>query len=479
MQSRHTQVPVKPKTRTVSLSFLLESVIWSLFFLFILVAGSRLAPQNDTWWHLRTGQWIVEHGAIPLRDPFTLTVPGAYWPNHSWLAAVLFFGAYQFGGLWALACLSAVVLGVTWLLVYQLCEGPASMRVLALLVAMYGQYVTWTMRAHLFSFLFAALCLWLVPRKRLHWMYPLVFLVWANTHAGVAFGGVVIIAALFASVITDRTAVMRWVVIGTLCVLATLVNPMGIGLWQYVVGAFQDPIRSLIEEWQPPRFDSPNSYPFFVLLVVWCGAVVARRKRWHGLRDYTLLLAGMIFLLLATRSIRHSATFALVVAPVLTRVWSGTLLQDERRTTNDERKSFSLSSVVQKGMLVIGAVFTVGALGFLWRDLDNKPPLSPTIVAGIRSCQGPLFNSYEDGGPLLWFVPERPIFIDSRQDPFPASLILQTSDAVTQGTYQALFKEYNIACALVPVGQPLEAALQSGGWQTLAQDQSYIVMRAR
>ena len=25
----------------------------------------------DIWWHLRTGQWIVEHRAVPVTDPFS------------------------------------------------------------------------------------------------------------------------------------------------------------------------------------------------------------------------------------------------------------------------------------------------------------------------------------------------------------------------------------------------------------------------
>ena len=139
------------------------------------------------------------------------------------------------------------------------------MRVFALLVAMLGQNIAWTIRAHLFSFLFTALCLWLIGRRRWHWLYPIIFLVWANTHAGVAFGGAIIGACVVVAARTDRSAAPRWLVIGVLCALATLINPLGVGLWQYVFGAFTDPVRALIGEWQPPRLDSLTSYPFFLL----------------------------------------------------------------------------------------------------------------------------------------------------------------------------------------------------------------------
>ena len=43
-----------------------------------LFAVQRIADP-DTWWHLRTGQWILENGAVPDADPFSFTVPGAPW----------------------------------------------------------------------------------------------------------------------------------------------------------------------------------------------------------------------------------------------------------------------------------------------------------------------------------------------------------------------------------------------------------------
>ena len=39
----------------------------------------------DIWWHLRTGQWIVEHGAVPMTDPFSSYGMGKPWIAYSWL----------------------------------------------------------------------------------------------------------------------------------------------------------------------------------------------------------------------------------------------------------------------------------------------------------------------------------------------------------------------------------------------------------
>ena len=34
---------------------------------------------TDSWWHLRSGAWIVENGEILKADPFSLTRQGQSW----------------------------------------------------------------------------------------------------------------------------------------------------------------------------------------------------------------------------------------------------------------------------------------------------------------------------------------------------------------------------------------------------------------
>ena len=43
----------------------------------------------DGWWHIRVGQWIVDHHAIPTRDPFSWTTARERWQLSGWLFAAL------------------------------------------------------------------------------------------------------------------------------------------------------------------------------------------------------------------------------------------------------------------------------------------------------------------------------------------------------------------------------------------------------
>jgi hypothetical protein len=67
------------------------------------------ANMNDTdiWWHLRTGEWILQHHAIPHADPFSGPNAGKPWAAYSWLFELLVTGMFHRFGLVGLLAYSA------------------------------------------------------------------------------------------------------------------------------------------------------------------------------------------------------------------------------------------------------------------------------------------------------------------------------------------------------------------------------------
>src|SRR5438552_67363 len=65
---------------------------------------------TDFWWHLKTGQYLVEHRSLPVPDPFayTTSLNISNYPSedqvrhfnltHEWLAQALLFMAYSLAG---------------------------------------------------------------------------------------------------------------------------------------------------------------------------------------------------------------------------------------------------------------------------------------------------------------------------------------------------------------------------------------------
>ena len=53
----------------------------------------------DIWWHLRVGQWVVEHGRVPSNDPFSRYGLDKPWIAYSWLYEVLIYRLHEAFGL--------------------------------------------------------------------------------------------------------------------------------------------------------------------------------------------------------------------------------------------------------------------------------------------------------------------------------------------------------------------------------------------
>ena len=49
----------------------------AILFLGLLAMTARSATDPDLWWHLRTGQWMVENGRVAHTDHFSFTRDGS------------------------------------------------------------------------------------------------------------------------------------------------------------------------------------------------------------------------------------------------------------------------------------------------------------------------------------------------------------------------------------------------------------------
>ena len=84
--------------------------------LFTMAAAAVTDP--DVWWHLRTGQLILQNHSLFHTDPYSFTRFGQPWINHEWLSEVLLFGLYRVAGFGGLIVAFAVVIAATFLLVF-------------------------------------------------------------------------------------------------------------------------------------------------------------------------------------------------------------------------------------------------------------------------------------------------------------------------------------------------------------------------
>src|SRR5262245_1330498 len=86
----------------------------------ILVLAARPDSDPDLWWHMRTGQWIIEKGTVPHADPFSSTMAGTHWVAHEWLTDIGLYELYRIGDFGALTLATTIIVGLTFLIVYKL-----------------------------------------------------------------------------------------------------------------------------------------------------------------------------------------------------------------------------------------------------------------------------------------------------------------------------------------------------------------------
>lgn len=441
--------------RTWTLDRFLPVLVFGL--LFALAASMNF--QSDTWWLLRTGKDILASGTIPTTDSYSATVYGTYWPNHEWLSEVGFYGLYWLGGRPLLVLVCAGLVALTWYGVYCLCDGPPRVRAVAVLLGVINNASSWSVRPQLISLALFVLVLGLLPHKQRHWWYVPLFLLWANIHAGVTSGGIVLGAAVLAALLRFRPQLIHWILVGLASGLVTILNPLGWRLWLYALGSLGSITRQYLQEWRAPSLRDPSSYPFFVLAGVLLVSIWRARTTWRTHRDWTLLLGAAVFIVLSTRSIRHTMFLDVLALPLITRQF--------QYVPPAPAVLPMIGRLHQATVLVL----VLGAFIFVarpWRA--QPPPLSPQLLSALRMCDGTLFNTYEWGGELIWFLPEQRVFIDNRQDPYPDQLFLDTAAAEELGRYQDVFSRYNVGCALVPVDKPLYSALSRAGWTEAQRD---------
>ena len=69
---------------------------------------------DDAFFHVATGRWILQHGEVPLHNPFSYAGDGATWLQHQWLPAVGIAWIVDNWGVAALVCVKAAWVGMVF-----------------------------------------------------------------------------------------------------------------------------------------------------------------------------------------------------------------------------------------------------------------------------------------------------------------------------------------------------------------------------
>jgi hypothetical protein len=380
----------------------------------------------DFWWHLRTGQLILDRHGLLGTDPYTYTAIGHVWVMHEWLTEVLFALLHSAGGL---ALIVVVLSVVTWLGLLFVVQRARLSRphdatvALGLLLAVVAGYPIWGPRAQMLTFALTCLVLLLVERHlrrggRLIWTLVPLFLVWSNLHSGFIVGAAFIVLIIAAEWVAGRLGipgaapaprVRELVRVAVACLAVVVINPNGPGIYLYPFETQGSAAQqALILEWQSPDFHISQLLPYGLMLLS-LGVMVATNRRLTP-RDAVLALSTVA---LSLQSVRHVALFIAACTPLwiqqaeMTRVRLGAWWLSRRRGgrhwTAPPARLMSITAVpvlVLLGLIGAGRMAAAAATG------ENSPYYARIFpVCAARWLQGAptglhIFNQYGEGGYL-------------------------------------------------------------------------------
>jgi len=463
------------RARLASLTFAQTRV--ALLMIAVAVAACLMPAQSDSYWHLRAGYDLARTGHVPLTDAYSYTARGVPWPNHEWLWQALSWACHRLGGMPLLTAAGAALATGACAVAYGLMRARPSVNFLLALVGIPLASVVWALRPQVASLLLLVVLLRLLIDGR-HLFIPPLFLMWANLHGAVALGGLVLVVATGVAWFHDRRLAGRLAILTAVCGALTAATPMGVHLWTFIGESMARSRQNQVMEWLPSYPRGPIEICFWVAALVLVGATIARWRRLDTFGDRLVVTVALVLLLLAARAMRNIAPFCLVWMPAMSRlIGPDARLPGARRAgaADEEHPRLNLALVA---LMLAGAVV---AMAVAWRvplpRLGWQPIPAPAVEA-IRRCGGPLYNRYNEGGYLIWFVPEVPVFIDSRQDPYPAWLLTADIEAEKTGEYRALFSRFGIRCAALPPVSPVGKHLAAAGWHELYRDEGWVIQAA-
>jgi hypothetical protein len=405
-------------------------------FLLIALLSLRKVGTYDLGFHLKAGQWIVQHLAYPQKDSFTYTQTNRDYLDSNGLYQIVLYGLFKIFGYSSLTLFNTCII---WAVFIILCVrlGPttgapwiAPILLLAAAACMERRFIV---RPEVFSWLYLSLTLWILDQrfareKSFIFLLPLIQWLWVNSEGLFPLGWAAIGAYLLGGWYHNKR--MDWPLArhSFLSIVVGFLNPywakgllFPLVLWARLQDSspYKQTIAEFFSPWHALKvqnlgFDSHfNLFLFFIVALAGLAALTLTFRR-RNIQDFLLYL---IFLFLALKAIRNIPLFMLIALPILSASW------------DSQKASQRWERLVKPSMAFVLSIFIL-----LWclRVLTNAYYINDrrndriglgvdSQVLPVKAAQflqqngldGKMLNDLDSGGWLDWQAPQ-PTFMDGR-----------------------------------------------------------------
>ena len=465
-------------TRGAVRSFEAAPLLLALAVFALAAFAPAVLNDGDTWSHVATGDWILQHGAIPRADPFSYTFAGAPWTAHEWLSETLFALCFRVAGWSGVTLLTGAAAGVAIFVMAQRAARDLSGVPLIAVTALAASLLAPGLLARPHVLALPALAVWgaglLAARDRNQApslaLVPVMTL-WANLHGGFVVGLALIAPFALEAWLTAprlrRTSVIRdWSVFAAASLAAALLTPFGVEGLAFPFKLMAVAHLADIGEWRPETFAHPG--PMEIAMLGLLALALARPFRMPLAR--AALLVGLVHL--ALQHSRHETLLAILAPMLLATPIAGALGAAPAPQAGRPARWPLVAAAVAAALALAGARL---ALPIARADAATAPMAAlDAVPAALR--ERPVLNDYAFGGYLIW-AKLRP-FIDGRADMY-GDAFLGLYERIAAGDPEALeasLKRYDVAWTVFAPGQRVNALLdREPGWRRLYADRFAVV----
>jgi hypothetical protein len=461
----------------------------------VLVNHFQIATLDpDIWWHVRVGQWILQSHSVPHLGIFSQHAQEHSWVAYSWgfeaLSAMLMriFGLAFIPLL--LAFMRALIAFVIFMMLYRISRRFWSSWLIAVLAVM-GIHLVMVIRPVLFTILFFAIQMGLIfeARRRasirpLYWL-PLVFWIWANTHIQFVYGLMVLVLLAVcewiapvlsrwtrASKETITAKKMQWLLLLGGSFVATLIGPYGTQIYGVIFRYAGNTAQYVqIQELAAMGFRNIGDYAVLLLLIAACFLL---GKAGADLFTGSLLLLTAV---VAFRSGRDVWFLCIAAACILA----------ERLPKREEAEL-----TASKDLLSLAAAFVIAfvlVFGYMRSEgldpqsivsaIDTSYPIQATQFVSDHHLPGPMYNSFDWGGFLIFNLREYPVSIDGRNDFYGPNSFARVQNTMNGVEWKSDPDLAKAGFVLIERGQPLGRILATDPEFTLAYSDHLAVVFVR
>jgi len=389
------------------------------------------AVDVDYWWHVATGNWVLDHHRVPTTDPFSWTYGGKEWIAHEWLAETILALSVRAGGYAGGVVLTTAIAVVGyWFLMAALRSYGMSRRAVVLLTILVGavylrsgvivvrpQVFTWT----LLAILFAELAAYDTGRRKQLWVIPVIFAFWINMNL-TALIGIGCLGAYVLDHLIRRPVDRHVVTVGLLSGFALIVNPHHVKIF-FLIFKYLNPDsvrRQYIFEWMPPRWHQHSHWPFALALLMLLPAA------WVLIRRRPMLYPAAPLVVLAYQGLQSIRYIPIYI--MLALVFAAWLLW-KQSLSRGVTPPLSTQPLIPRRPWVLAPPIAAAALAvFLATNTDSTQlrhdPLTgyhPVAVADYYLEHFPgerMFNTYDFGGYFVYRFAgtDNKVYIDGREE---------------------------------------------------------------